>query len=329
MLGVLPLSATLGYASQLRLPQELAEPGRAAAVPPPPVFFLHLHKSGGTSFVTTAAERGLYNDNDQGIIGRDESELDTFPANALSKCSGLKNERCCLRRDTARHRGMTVCEPGHNVEFGPNACAKGFDPEVELCGGDLRYITLIRDPMQRLLSHMCQHDLVPADVSSALSPATEMQATRTILTDADTTKWPAGPGLDNYYVRALAGPSAWSLPAGALNETHFATAQRTLQAFDVIMRLERLPDDLQQMAQLSPSLRWPNLLDSEVNACPDRGPPLSEFTRPGSWQSVVDANRLDRRLYAWADQMVEARMRKRRERTRVESREDRPSKASA
>ena len=202
MLGLLPLSA--GYAAPT--PHELAEPSHAAAAPP--VYFLHLHKSGGTSFVTTATERGLYHGTDEGVIGRDESELDTFPAKALSKCSGLKDERCCLRRDTAKHRGMTVCEPGHNVESGPNACSQGFDPEIEMCGGDLRYITLIRDPMQRLLSHMCQHTLVPPDVDAALFPDPKAKkATRTVLTDAKTTKWPAGPGLDNYYVRALAGPS--------------------------------------------------------------------------------------------------------------------------
>ena len=52
---------------------------------------------------------------------------------------------------------------------------------------------------------------------------------------------------DNFFVRTLAGPGAFFLPAGALTTQHLATAKVVLRRYDVIMMLEKFDEDSVQV----------------------------------------------------------------------------------
>ena len=312
---------------------------------PPPLFFIHLHKAAGTSFLQAAADHGL-------LRGATQPADDGWPAGADEACDqqpakqrASMSKRCCLWREAARTRGIAICEPGHWLNrTQPSVCAFGFDPRTDLCHGVLQYVCLVREPEARLLSHMCEHSLSVPAVLAALDPISPEQQARCEVrepspsckrpaTSQSSTTWPAGPGVDNYLVRSLGGRSAWTAPSGQINESHLAAAMKTVRDLDVVLRLEHLQSDLAQLTLLSPEMRsWTALPHVHAHACrtrryvrkatasrnvsdlvADRAARLSaaelvrsEFSH-AEWQHVVHANRFDARLYAWAAKLAAER----------------------
>ena len=104
----------------------------------------------------------------------------------------------------------------------------GFDAATDLCGDDLGYVTVLRQPMPRVHSHMCE---IGVGFRAWLHP--KKGATGGVKRQL----------RDNYYVRALGGAEAWDAPEGALAQRHLLAAARALARFDVVMTVETLQRD--------------------------------------------------------------------------------------
>lgn len=103
----------------------------------------------------------------------------------------------------------------------------GFDATTDLCGDDLGYVTVLRQPMRRLHSHMCE---IGVGHRMWLHPKKVAGAVKRQL-------------RDNYYVRSLGGTDAWNAPEGGLGQRHLMAAARALSRFDVVMTVETLQRD--------------------------------------------------------------------------------------
>lgn len=192
------------------------------------LLFVHLHKSGGTSFCATLAEAGIVdrttiNCNTYFDMEQAPQKAHAFPRPHFGPCDRLAavgdehGARCCRWRHAGHMTaGISFCEPGHWM--GP--CNHGFDPKLDLACAGLQYGTIVRQPLDRIYSHMCQHHASRKDVLRAVRPG----ATQPKLPSM----WRYGPSAyDNYFVRALAGGDAWLLPAGRIGAEHLARSARS------------------------------------------------------------------------------------------------------
>jgi len=120
---------------------------------------------------------------------------------------------------------------------------------------------------------------------------------------------------DNFYVRTLAGPEAFFLPAGALTSQHLTTAKVVLRRYDVIMMLEQFEEDSVQMQGL---LGWtvtaPEVSAANANTRSDHweavGMPTDDAVPFSTEQlhTLLRVNKLDYELLCYAKALREERI---------------------
>lgn len=148
-------------------------------------------------------------------------------------------DRCNCNGDIVYQDEHMLSFAGPNLQMGylkqfPNATiffnegplpVQLFHPEC------LTYVTMLRHPLERSLSHMMH-----AATSQAGVPI-ESGADMVLETfmDNNTIDWP-----DNFMTRMLAGYDVYHLPEGSLNHTHLQRAVSRLSELDLVFVLEDL-----------------------------------------------------------------------------------------
>ena len=210
--------------------------------------FLHLSKCAGTSMLDTLAYRGFADFT---------LKLPRGLATA-SACGAAVSPKCCWWRERLHNmslRGQQVKilqqEPANEVDWidldvagrVARSTDPGFDAATDACPDDLAYLTVLRAPLARVKSHMCE---IGAHCGMWLDP--DVRRRGHVTTQL----------RDNYYVRALGGADAWRAAEGALERRHLLAAARTLAGFDVVMTVETLASDAPaQMGRVGlPGFQW-------------------------------------------------------------------------
>lgn len=236
--------------SLLRLP-----PRRAASAAGGPFVFLHLSKCAGTSLFSSLVQHGSA-----------AFSLRLPPGLATATpCGAEESAKCCWWRERMNNLSATgedgirilTQEPANDEKWlaPPDATDKswhvkrvvdpGFEAGRDLCrsprrGGTFAYLTILRRPVPRVHSHMCE---VGVGFPSWLD---QQRSTRFQDTKGGGAHVDGRVRLqlrDNYFVRALGGDDAWEAPEGGLRVRHLHAAARALAQFDVVMTVETLQRD--------------------------------------------------------------------------------------
>jgi len=207
------------------------------------IYHLHIHKAGGTSICLLAGRNGMI----------------TSPDNV---CNGLPDQSCCGSYPEAFLRA-------HPYTFVANERAM---PKFR---HDLfRYMTVIREPIARSLSHYRHvHESKTFD-----EPAYEVWAMHQ---------------PDNWYVRHICGDDCMHVPRGKLGMVQLNVALQRLQQFDHVYILEKLNDD--GFSRMGRDLGWTGHMHTRVRSNNDASV-LSEACRA----RLEHIFRLDAVLYHWA-----------------------------
>ena len=216
-----------------------------------PFVLLHFSKCAGTSLVSTLS-----------YLGYMHFSIRLPPVLSVhSQCGAAISDKCCWWRERLHNLSradnapkILTQEPANDEGWVDDkgwpvhAVDPGFDASHDLCA-DLAYATVLRPPVARLHSHMCE---VGVSFEQWQEPS---RARRGYVAKKQL--------RDNYYVRSLGGPSAWGAPEGGLTHRHLLDAARTLARFDVVMTVATLARDAPvQMARVGlPNFEWPHVRD--------------------------------------------------------------------
>ena len=215
---------------------ELLRPPRVPSSPSRPFVFLHFSKCAGTSMMS-----GLDHLRQQPFSLRLPPKLST-----ASTCRAYESAKCCWWRErllnlSASGEGLRILtqEPANDVNWlepppsgshvgwrHVQAVDPGFDAATDVCD-DLGYATVLRQPMPRVHSHMCE---IGVGHRAWQQPKAVAGGVKRQL-------------RDNYYVRSLGGAEAWEASEGGLGQRHLLAAARALSRFDVVMTVEALQQD--------------------------------------------------------------------------------------
>ena len=276
------------------------------AAPIKPVFFLHVSSAGGTS-ICSGRRRS------RAARARVWSELQP----QLQASLGLEKRvpsagvpRACPRVPATLPTGMlwssTVQCTSKPYLYGPETYLH------EVCFEDFRYVTVLRDPVERIASQLERvstqpttrlHQHIAQPWHNNASESSSMMGTA---------------ALDNYLTRLLVGPSAFFLPLRSINTSHRALASRILASFVAVVPIERL-DDPESVAWLQTSLGWksaPERRNSHHRSShqhrqePRRG---AHALGERSLRMLHDLNRHDRQLVTEARSLFDSKVRAARE----------------
>lgn len=230
----------------------------------PKVIFLHIHKTAGMSL------RGLFAKNYR-RVPHFNTELEEMSADGWKKCVDRINrmpsdelERCRVFK-------------GH-MPFGLH----------ELVPGPVEYITFLRDPVSRVVSHyqmQCRKKVLSPD----------------LVIDPAKSDWNLGAhpifsrSLDNGQTRMMAGASL-TLPFGACTEKHLHQARENMDRhFKFVGLTEQFDLSLILLNRLC-GWRWHFYVPD--NRAPENPAQLS----PSVLQAIRDLNRYDYELYRHAQE---------------------------
>ena len=249
--------------------RRLAE--QAPAATRAPLYLLHVSKAGGTSLCSLSHYNRCQEHpkaNNCWIPGAGPVWFATF----------RHQERTCPQyMDVAKEHGLDIIANEGFLDGGTEGPAEGLCPQM-------LYITMLRKPIARVVSHMFQAGVKPAGFSredfKQLSVEKRIEAKPEV--------------SSNYMTRVLLGKQAYYSPLGALNATtHGLQAQRLLSNFDVILLLEqksRVPVLLEQ------ALGWWNSSDLDRRHG-RRSHGGDRSLSPADHKLVEDANQLDVMVY--------------------------------
>lgn len=327
----MPGEGTASCSEMLRLhglcdPELLRAPPRMTSAPGRPFVFLHLSKCAGTSVMAgldhlrqqpfslrlppkLSTARGCFH-------SRDGCRQGSRPHVEPSTCGARQSAKCCWWRErlanlSARGEGLGVLtqEPANDVHWlepppsgtragwrHMQAVDPGFDVATDLCDGILGYATVLRRPMPRAHSHMCE---IGVNHRAWLRPKAVAGGVKRQL-------------RDNYYVRSLGGAEAWDAPEGGLGQRHLIAAARALSRFDVVMTVETLQRDARaQMGRVGlpafvpsrvysrsraanlhraarePWLRVPDSTGTAACEVPPTPPELSRLVAACTWDAIL------------------------------------------
>jgi hypothetical protein len=320
--------------------------------------FVHMHKSGGSSLCKILlGAAGLKPTSNEENENCNTIHSDAAAFAAVQWVKGPHVQICCARpspgrscigalRD-ARAAAVSAKQPRINAKSQPSdILLRALGHEVlkiepgftagplnlaSFCPLHFNYITILRDPLARLRSHLCyssvwnlgkrpwitseSRDKKVVWWASQLFGSGKASQEMSRLSTFPTTR----AAVDNYYVRVLAGafPVAGQkiLPVG---ESELATAKHVLRQFRAVMLLERLDEDLVQLGPpLLPSVPRMVHLDARSRRSTSKGSTASRLkfmARPCTYQSVenrtnlsaamINANELDVRLYEFARELA-------------------------
>uniref|UniRef100_A0A7S3NIZ3 Heparan-sulfate 6-O-sulfotransferase n=1 Tax=Aureoumbra lagunensis TaxID=44058 RepID=A0A7S3NIZ3_9STRA len=252
------------------------------------IYFLHLHKAGGTTVCHVArVANGL-------VAPKRNCNLPGDGPRTLDKgLSGHAN----LEWDTQ------VCERRAQAydEWGLNFHAVERWLDVNLlrnCRSHFFFATVIREPVSRFVSH-CRFERTPTAEAMAWAkrdPVPNMEDEFSAVQ--------RGPAvLDNFYVRSLNGRDTFlHVPFGQLTENHLVTAAENLASFQVVMILERLDNSFQQLYH---KLNWCMPDKSHTRRSFGKGDDSIVFSK-SQLDAIAEINHYDARLYSFADSLAQA-----------------------
>ena len=230
-----------------------------------PVLYTHLHKAGGTCMCQLAKLN-------KETFARGSVNCNIDPEDNWAPVAHDVAVTCARRTQLTLYEGLTWM-----------AQERWVDPEP--CDQLYHAITM-RDPLDRMISNLL-HTRYRAEMgrkrgfSTASLNVSAESVMDCILPNASC--WHpkyyvemSTAAYDNFYVRTLAGPEAFFLPAGALTSQHLTTAKVVLRRYDVIMMLEQFEEDSVQMQGL---LGWTVTRGPEVAAA-------NANTRSDHWEAV-------------------------------------------
>ncbi|MFH1845155.1 MAG: sulfotransferase [bacterium] len=190
------------------------------------------------------------------------------------------SERDFMRLSPKLHRQVRLLE-GHQF-FGLH----------ELLPTESRYITMLRDPVERIVSQYYH-------ILRSPEHYLHEQVTGDNLSVADFATAGLAPELDNGQLRYVAGLS--ELPVGQCTPDHLELARRHLERYFAVTGLvERFDESIVLMKRIlgwQPPLYLPTNIDRRRN---DREPLTAEARA-----AIRDANRLDYEFYRFADQLLD------------------------
>ncbi len=232
----------------------------------PKVIFLHLPKTAGMSL------RGLFVKNYRGTP-HFNTDLKELTDEAWQKC--LDRIRQVPPDDLERYRVFK----GH-MPFGLH----------KILPGPVEYITFLREPVQRVISHyrmLCRKNILPSNL--VIDPAKK--------------EWNLGAyppffrDLDNLQTRLLSG-SSLNLPFGACTEEHLNQAKANLDQFKFVGLTEQFDLSLMLLKRLC-GWRWHFYVpDNRSTGDPS---PLS----PVVLEAIRNLNRFDYELYRYAEERLQ------------------------
>jgi hypothetical protein len=165
-----------------------------------------------------------------------------------------------------------------------------------LLTGPSTYFTLLRDPIERVLSY---YYFVRQDHKHYLHDYAQTQGTD--LRSFILGKSPQG--VDNLQTRLLAGDWA-QVPFGACTSEMLATAKRNLeQSFSVVGLVERFDETL---LLLQRTFHWKNIFYIRHNVTSGR--PQGEELPAGTLDLIRECNLLDLELYEYGKTLLEAQI---------------------
>lgn len=228
---------------------------------PPLAVFIHIPKTAGTSL--RSAIRRQYGAS--AVLYNNASILDHEHQSALAQAA------------LAAGRRLTAVS-GH------------FLPGIHAAVGrsDARYITLLRDPVDRVLSHY--HHIRRNDTPHI------------VINDDDLAQWlSTSTASNNLQTRVLA--ARFGAPVPLADDDALARAKATLEGFAVIGLTERFADSLLLIAERL-DWRFPKYRKQNVNPAGRISWPIAEEIR----NQAATYNRLDLELYKWACEQFESEL---------------------
>ena len=152
-----------------------------------------------------------------------------------------------------------------------------------------RFVTILRDPVERAVSHYYHYRNLNSDPISPLAQRSTLA------------QWVSACGLvemDNGQTRRLAGEM--NLPCGQVSQDTLERAKTNLRRFAVVGLTERFEES---QVLLHHAFHWPMWRYPARNVSPNR-PPLGAIS-PADLEVVGDCNRFDVKLYQFAAELFE------------------------
>ena len=167
------------------------------------------------------------------------------------------------------------------------------------CRRDFFFVTVLRDPIKRIVSH-CRFERIPS--ARALGWLSAPSFDRDMLVREGTAV------VDNFYVRSLLGADVYAgVGPGGVTARHAAAAMDALAAFDAVLILETLDASFQQLFR---RLGWCEPPRDEMRQSFGKGDESIVFDADQT-RRLVAANGPDAAVYAFAVELartLEARL---------------------
>mmetsp|Transcript_39220 Transcript_39220/g.92339 ORF Transcript_39220/g.92339 Transcript_39220/m.92339 type:complete len:439 (+) Transcript_39220:77-1393(+) len=256
------------------------------------IFFSHVSKSAGTTFCICGQTNGCVGsgmDKDKDPVltnchaGQDDPDSpDDGPHWGAKKQHPPAYDTCDGLTKYATKNHYTL-EGNENWLIGEGVCPQFWN------------VVILRDPVDRLVSHMQELAKIPTK-----SQAAEVQ-TGPLYWDSESTK--LTPKLifeeipilsNNFYIRSLLGAETYKLPFGAINKTHLEQAKRVVDGFDLVFIMHK-----QLLQDFGDYLGW-SCENSRRIAPDDFTDNLKKRWSEDDWELVKKHNALDIELVEYA-----------------------------
>ena len=212
------------------------------------------------------------------------------------------------KRERLSQRGVPRAKTSRTVIQGENA----FNPQNLVLRPNAVYVTILRDPVQRVSSAYFADDGVHFDSwLDGIQRASQKRSRDAETFHANSGGWPLSQKIheevSNYYVQVFSG-----VASNPVSQLHYDAAVSTLSNFDVVLVLEHLstPDGRKEaMSLLARALPLPSIARCPPSIRPrpvnsGRKGVLSE----GQKRRIADLNGYDLKLYDHAVTLMNARI---------------------
>ncbi|KAG2432496.1 hypothetical protein HXX76_008841 [Chlamydomonas incerta] len=234
--------------------------------------YLHISKSGGTSFSHAAKANGCAMEGGMGQL----EELGDLPrwvnGSAFREATGAQRVMWDAYGEVERRTSAATCAArkehvlgrGHNYVSNEYTLHGGLEDmkQTHVCPQLVNVVTL-RNPLKRLESHL--HYMLPFMSRSVKRQTKDGAAFARAFCSGRPGVWEAvAPAVaDNYNVRSFIGEAAFHSPVGAIGQPHLDLAKSLLVQFDLVLDLDAGEDASSLI--MSQGLGWGKTL-SEVRA---------------------------------------------------------------
>jgi len=240
------------------------------------IYWLHFHKSGGTSVCTAAQKNDEVVPNDGNCNFAWVKGLDS-PVHGAGEVASAKESApptksyfpmATVRQQVAYMRSVNVTFLGNEVALPSELPARK----------DAILATMLRDPMERAYSHYRFNEGIGNDRNTSLH------------------YWLAHTP-DNWITRQLCGLECWSIRHGHLNDSHLEVAHRHLRQFELVGALEDWSGAAQRMSNAF-GWKMKSLLNTAKRSSSKwrSGALTAMDLDPADFQRLEEANRLDLEL---------------------------------